>query len=191
MQIIPSLLFGISASLDALLIGISYGIRSVRIHLWQNLIISGITLAGTCLSVGFGGWLAPRLPHMVSRYAGSMVLMLLGIWYVVKWMVKMLAHTREMTQAAAAGSMLCLSFPEVLGLGVSLTLNNIGIGLSASIAGLALIPAAIATLACSLLFLYAGNRLGRSRLLQFMGAAADPVSGTLLILLALLQAFVF
>ena len=192
MQIIPSLLFGISASLDALLIGISYGIRSIRIRIWQNLIISGITLAGTCLSVGFGGWLAPRLPHMVSRYAGSMVLMLLGIWYVVKWMVKMLAHTREVTQAAAAaGPAPCLSFPEVLGLGVSLSLNNIGIGLSASIAGLALFPAAIATLACSLLFLFAGNRLGRSRLLQFFGAAADPVSGILLILLALLQAFIF
>ncbi len=191
MQIIPSLLFGISASLDALLIGISYGIRSVRIHLWQNLLVSGITLAGTCLSVGFGSWLAPRLPHMVSRYAGSMVLMLLGIWYVVKWMVKMLAHTREMTQAASAGPVPYLSFPEVLGLGVSLSLNNIGIGLSASIAGLALIPAAIATLACSLLFLFAGNRMGRSRLLQFFGAAADPVSGILLILLALLQAFIF
>ena len=190
MQIIPSLLFGISASLDALLIGISYGIRSVRIHLWQNLLVSGITLAGTCLSVGFGGWLAPRLPHMASRYAGSMVLMLLGIWYVVKWMVKMLAHTREVTQAAA-DPILRLSFPEVLGLGVSLSLNNIGIGLSASIAGLALIPAAIATLVCSLLFLFAGNRLGRSRLLQFFGAAADPVSGVLLILLALLQAFIF
>lgn len=191
MQIIPSLLFGISASLDALLIGISYGIRSIRIYLWQNLIISGITLAGTCLSVGFGGWLAPRLPLMLSRYAGSMVLMLLGIWYVVKWMVKMLAHTREMAQAAAAGPVSQLSFPEVLGLGVSLSLNNIGIGLSASIAGLALIPAATATLACSLLFLFAGNRLGRSRLLQFFGAAADPVSGILLILLALLQAFIF
>lgn len=191
MQIIPSLLFGISASLDALLIGISYGIRSIRIYLWQNLIISGITLAGTCLSVGFGGWLAPRLPFMLSRYAGSMVLMLLGIWYVVKWMVKMLAHTREMTQAAVAGPVPRLSFPEVLGLGVSLSLNNIGIGLSASIAGLALIPAAIATLACSFLFLFAGNRLGRSRLLQFFGAAADPVSGILLILLALLQAFIF
>lgn len=191
MQIIPSLLFGISASLDALLIGISYGIRGIRVRLWQNLLVSGITLAGTCLSVGFGGWLAPRLPHMASRYAGSMVLMLLGIWYVVKWTVKMLAHTREMTQAAAAGLVLHLSFPEVLGLGVSLSLNNIGIGLSASIAGLALIPAAIATLACSLLFLFAGNRLGRSRLLQFLGAAADPVSGILLILLALLQAFIF
>ena len=92
MQIIPSLLFGISASLDALLIGISYGIRNIRIHLWQNLLVSGITLVGTCLSVGFGSWLAPRLPYMVSRYTGSMVLMLFGIWYVVKWLVKMLAH---------------------------------------------------------------------------------------------------
>lgn len=189
MQIIPSLLFGISASLDALLIGITYGIRGVRIHLWQNLLVSGITLAGTCLSVGFGDWLASRLPYMVSRYAGSMVLMLFGVWYVVKWLVKMLAHTREMTQAAAAGSVMRLSLPEVLGLGVSLSINNIGIGLSASIAGLTLLPAAIATLACSLLFLFAGNRLGRSRPLQFFGAAADPISGTLLILLAFLQAF--
>ena len=186
MQIIPSLLFGISASLDALLIGISYGLRGVRIHLWQNLLISGITLAGTCLSVGFGGWLAPRLPRMVSGYIGSMVLMLLGIWYVVKWLVNLLAHTREITQAAAR-PILRLSFPEVLGLGVSLSLNNIGIGLSASIAGLSLLPAAIATLACSLLFLFAGNRLGRSRPLQVFGAAADPISGILLILLAFLQ----
>ena len=189
MQIVPSLLFGISASLDALLIGISYGIRGIRIHLWQNLLISGITLAGTCLSVGFGDWLAPKLPYMMSRYVGSMVLMLLGIWYVVKWLVKMLTNTREMTQTAAAGSIPLLSIPEVLGLGISLSLNNIGIGLSASIAGLTLLPAAIATLVCSLLFLFAGNRLGRSRPLQLFGAAADPVSGTLLILLAFLQAF--
>lgn len=187
MQIIPSLLFGISASLDALLIGISYGIRSIRIHLWQNLLVSGITLAGTCLSVGFGSWLTPKLPHTFCRYAGSMVLMLLGVWYVVKWLVKKLAHEREITQAARPIPQ--LSFPEVLGLGVSLSLNNIGIGLSASIAGLTLFPAAAATLACSLLFLFAGNRLGRSRFLQFLGAAADPVSGTLLILLSLLQAF--
>lgn len=189
MQIIPSLLFGISASLDALLIGISYGIRSIRIRLWQNLVISGITLFGTCISVGFGDWLASRLPYMVSRYVGSMVLTLLGAWYVVKWLVKILANSREMTQTAASGSLLRLSMPEVLGLGVSLSLNNIGIGLSASIAGLTLLPASAATLACSLLFLFAGNRLGRSRPLQLFGSAADPISGVLLILLAFLQAF--
>lgn len=189
MQIIPSLLFGISSSLDALLIGISYGIRGVRIRLWQNLIISGITLLGTCLSVGFGGWLAPRLPYVIGRYVGSIILMLLGIWYVVKWLIQMLAHTREAELAVSAQSALCLALPEMLGLGVSLSLNNIGIGLSASMAGLTLLSAATATLACSLLFLFAGNRLGRSRPLQLCGAAADPISGTLLILLALLQTF--
>ena len=52
MQLFPSLLFGISASLDALLVGISYGLRKVRIRLWQNLVISLVTLSGTCLSVG-------------------------------------------------------------------------------------------------------------------------------------------
>lgn len=189
MQIVPSLLFGISASLDALLIGISYGIRSIRIRLWQNLLISGITLFGTCLSVGFGHWLTPRFPYLPGRYVGSMILMLLGVWYVVKWLVQMLAHTREITQTAAARTALRLALPEVLGLGVSLSLNNIGIGLSASIAGLTLLPAAIATLICSLLFLFAGNRLGGSRPLQLFGAAADPISGILLMLLALLQIF--
>lgn len=189
MQIVPSLLFGVSASLDALLIGIGYGIRSVRIRLWQNLLISGITLLGTCLSVGFGGWLAPKLPHVIGRYVGSMILMLLGIWYVVKWVVQMFAHTREMEQTSSSQSALRLTLLEVLGLGVSLSLNNIGIGLSASIAGLTLLPAAIATLICSLLFLFSGNRLGRSRSLQLFGAAADPISGILLMLLAFLQIF--
>ncbi len=188
MQMIPSLLFGISASLDALLIGISYGIRGIRIYLWQNLLISGITLLGTCLSVGLGNWLSPRLPDQISRYAGSMILMLFGVWYCVKWVAKMLAHSRKIAQAAAASAP-CLSFPALLVLGVGLSLNNMGIGLSASIAGLTLVPAAIATLACSLLFLLTGNRLGRCRLLQFLGNAADPISGILLILLAFLQIF--
>ena len=189
MQIIPSLLFGISASLDALLIGISYGIRSVRIHPWQNLLISGITLLGTCLSVGFGDWLTLRLPDIISRYVGSMILMLFGIWYIAKWLTKTLTHSREITQTAASASAPRLSFPEVLVLGVGLSLNNMGIGLSASIAGLTLLPAAIATLICSLLFLFMGNRLGRCRLLKFMGTAADPISGILLILLTFLQIF--
>lgn len=59
---IASLLFGISASLDALLVGMAYGIRQVRILPWQNLAISLVTLLGTCLSVGLGHRLAALLP---------------------------------------------------------------------------------------------------------------------------------
>ena len=42
-MLITSLLFGISASLDALLVGIGFGLRRVRIRLWQNLAISLVT----------------------------------------------------------------------------------------------------------------------------------------------------
>ena len=81
-----ALLFGVSASLDALLVGISYGIRRVRIRLWQNLAISLVTLLGTCLSVGLGQHLAAVLPSMIGAYAGSLVLIFLGLYYIVKWM---------------------------------------------------------------------------------------------------------
>ena len=65
-MITASLLFGISASLDALLVGVSYGIRGIRIRLWQNLAISLVTLLGTCLSVGLGHRMAAFLPDSVS-----------------------------------------------------------------------------------------------------------------------------
>ena len=68
-------------------------------------------------------------------------------------------------------------------------MNNIGIGLSASMAGLPFLPAAAATFLCSVLLLLMGNRLGRSRMLGLIGHLADPISGGLLIGLALLQIF--
>lgn len=205
---IASLLFGISASLDALLVGISYGIRGIRIRFWQNLAISLITLLGTCLSVGLGHRLAGRLPSAVSDYAGSLVLILLGLYYIVKWAktfrpraqqpcgdytVEKLsvksagAHTAEepYTKSAEPGESLAL--PEILSLSLVLSLNNLSAGFSASLAGLPLSCAAVSTFACSVLFLFSGNRMGGSPLLQLAGRAADPLSGALLIGLGIVQ----
>ena len=56
-------------------------------------------------------------------------------------------------------------------------------------AGLTLLPAAVSTLACSVLFLFAGNRLGRNPVLQLAGKGAEPISGGLLIGLGVMQFF--
>ena len=93
-MLIAPLLFGISASLDALLVGIGYGLRKVRIRLWQNLTISLVTLAGTCLSVGLGHRLAVLLPEAVGAYGGSLVLILLGLYYILKWVASFLRSSR-------------------------------------------------------------------------------------------------
>ena len=197
MQLVPSLLFGVSASLDALLVGVSYGVRGVRIRLWQNLFISLVTLLGTCLSISFGSILVPLVPPLISSCAGSLILSILGIYYIIKWLFTFtgkqeLDHLLDQKQSAlktAEQPRDGLSAVEVFFLSLSLSVNNLGIGLSASLTGLTLVPAAIATCLCSVLFLMAGNLLGQSRLLRLIGDLADPISGLLLIGLSLIQLF--
>ena len=221
---ISSLLFGISASLDSLLVGISYGIRGIRVRFWQNMIISLITLLGTCLSVGLGQRLAPFLPEFIRDYAGSLILILLGFYYITKWVIVLLqgcpskappkaaprheittactakpvpvytaeaapSRTVEFTAVCIAESASQLKPAEVFTLSLTLSLNNLSAGLSASLAGLTLLPTAVSTLICSVLFLFSGNRLGRNPVLQLAGRAADPLSGALLIGLGLMQFF--
>lgn len=209
MQLLPSLLFGISASLDALLVGISYGLRGIRIRTWQNLVISFVALLGTCLSSCAGSRLLPLFPGSLADSAGSIILILLGTYYIAKKIFTFLSerrtkcdNTKRMkpspelptvalsstelpTAAAPPGSE--LSAGETLLLSLTLSLNNIGIGLSASMAGLQLLPAAVMTFGCSALFLLSGNQLGRSRLLRLIGNTADLISGLLLICLGVIQ----
>ena len=215
MQRRPSLLFGISASLVALLVGISYGLRKIRIRALQNLAISLVSLLGTCLSACLGSHLLPLLPPVLAGCTGSIILMLLGAYYIAKWISTVLIKHRSQAideiQAADKAHVIaeiratdkaqtpakekmsiekprgCLSAPETFILSLTLSVNNIGIGLSASMAGLSLLPAAAMTFGCSALFLLCGNRLGQSRFLCLIGNAADPISGLLLIGLGILQ----
>lgn len=199
MQLFSALLFGISASLDALLMGVTYGLRSIRIGLRQNILISMITLFGTCLSVGFGSLLGPLLPSSLGKWAGSAILILYGLYYLMKSMKNMqkkyrknvadsteihCAQRREASKLSPS-----LSYGSALTLGVALSVNNIGIGLSASIAGLSLLPAAAMTILFSVSFLFLGNHLGRSCLSRWIGDAADPISGVLLIILGVWEWF--
>lgn len=198
MQLVPSLLFGISASLDALPAGVSFGLRGIHVRLPQNLFISLVALLGTCLSVGCGSLLTSRFPPEISRFAGSLILTLWGVCYLAKGIPGIL-RSRQPRSGADPGTAPLISAEhpseslttaQILLLSVTLSANNLGIGLSASIAGLALIPAATATCICSVLFLYLGNRLGRSRLMGLIGGLAEPLSGVLLISLGLIQFFV-
>ena len=54
MSILPPLLFGISASLDALLEGMALGLQKVPLPARHNLLISTVTLIGTVISIGLG-----------------------------------------------------------------------------------------------------------------------------------------
>ena len=194
MSVLPSLLFGISASLDALLVGCALGLQKVPLPAKHNLLISAVTLIGTVISIGLGSLLLPLFPTGIGTRIGSSVLILFGLYYVGKWLLS------KWCCSFSPDSNLCqekkkfagqreLSLPQTLALGCALSMNNIGIGFSASITGLPFLPASVSTFFCSFGFLTLGSRLGRSVLLQRVGEYADPISGFLLILLGLWQLY--
>ena len=62
MSILPPLLFGISASLDALLVGMALGLQKVPLPARHNLLISTVTL------IGITSALAIRMAPPGKRY---------------------------------------------------------------------------------------------------------------------------
>lgn len=197
MQLVSSLLFAVSASLDALIVGITYGIKRIHITFLQNILVSLITLTGTVISIGLGLKLAPLLPPKAASLAGSAILILLGGYYIMKYLILALRSFLELRRASLGEirktsnevkkEKATLTLRETALLGAALSVNNMGIGIGASIAGLSLIPTAIVTFLFSVIFLFLGNRLGKIRLLRIADRFADPLSGLLLIALGICE----
>lgn len=197
MFLISSLLFGFSASIDSFIVGMTYGVKKMHISSCKNLIISTITLAGTVLSILAGSRIAPFLPERAAKAAGSMILILLGIYYIVKFILIYFKKRRTanslsanaLSYSAASGrpDTGLLTGREAAALGLALSVNNIGIGLGASISGIRLASTAAVTFFLSILLLALGNRLGRLPFLQFAGRFADPLAGLILIALGLYE----
>ena len=187
MQFLPPLLFGISASLDALLVGITFGIRGAGIRFRENLLISTITLLGTCLSVGLGEGLTALLPATLWTLCGSLILILLGLYYIIKFMNSRRETFRESAPLTATQASSAMPFSQACSLGMALSANNMGIGLSASIAGLPLLSAATVTFFFSFIFLLLGNQLGQHHIHKLTEHSANLITGILLISLGIFQ----
>lgn len=187
MGMIPPLLFGISASLDALMVGMTFGIRGASIKLRHNLLISIIALMGTCLSVALGAQLTALLSARTWKLSGSLILILMGIYYIIKFMIAHFQKDQEKNQLTATQAPSAMTFAEACSLGFALSANNIGIGLSASVAGLSLLPAAIVTFCFSFLFLILGNQLGQHSFLRLSEDSTNLLTGLMLILLGIVQ----
>lgn len=208
MIFISSLLFAVSSSLDALMIGITYGIRKIRVSFLQNLLVSLITLSGTMLAIGLGNLLAPVFSGKPLTGAGSAILIGMGLYYLIKYLVPQVQKYRagpDTEEAVAlekpgespsasdtnATDSSPLTHKELVLLGLALSANNMGIGIGASMAGIPLMAASVFTFLCSVCFLHMGNvlgsRLGQLKFLRLADRFADPLSGLLLILLGICQ----
>ena len=198
MHLISSLLFAISANIDSFIVGMSYGIKKSNIDLLKSTVISLVTLTGTVIAILMGTQISQFLPASSTQAIGCALLIGLGLYYIIK---SFFSYIREKIKKAEVKSNECgsgtqnnvpakaslLTMKEGLFLGLALYINNFGMGIGASITGLKLLPTAVMSLVVSVIFLYAGNLIGKTKVPHISDQSADFISGLILAALGIYE----
>ena len=164
MQIVSSLLFGLSANLDSLAIGISYGIKKIRIR-----------IAGSAF------------PDQAEKI-GAVMLILLGIWFIWGAFRNEKKETKK-EETKSRKENRDAKIRELIALGIALTVNNIGVGIGASISGIDPTIATAVTFSVSILFIAVGQFVGKRCLSDRFGGLAETASGLIVLSLGVLEFF--
>ncbi|CAM4055422.1 hypothetical protein IIM_00380 [Bacillus cereus VD107] len=187
-----------SSSIDNLGVGISYGIRNIRISHFSNLIISVICFLFSVAGIYFGLWLSKILPGIMPVVIGSFLLVVIGLRIVL------LAIPRKVVAEGAEGEVASteingltknigesggIGFVESIFLGIGLSANALTNGLGAGLFGLNPIAICVTAAIGSFITVWGGVALGRKiahvRIGKFtLGQFGTLISGTLLLIIA-------
>jgi putative sporulation protein YtaF len=198
MHLISSFLFAISANIDSFIVGMSYGVKKSNIDLLKCFLISLVTLTGTVAAILMGTEISQFLPPGSSQAIGCALLIGLGLYYILKSIYGFLCRKFKKPEIKSnelvstdkgCTEFSLLSIKEGLFLGLTLSINNIGMGIGVSITGLRIVPTAIISLIVSVTFLYAGNFIGKTKVPRISDQTADILSGLILVGLGLYELF--
>ncbi len=191
MHLLSVILFAVSSNLDNLVVGLSYGLKKVHISLLSSMLIGSITFGGTILSMTLGKKLLPFLPQKAAQLLGSAIILGMGVYGILCFLMK--SRQPDCHQDGQLSkpnfSPRSLKVHESIILGMALAVNNIGLGIGASISGLGAIPASAGSLCCSMIFLTVGNHAGKRWLSGFIGRYAEPIASVVMLVLGLYELF--
>jgi len=190
MYVIPILLFAISANIDNLAVGVSYGIKKIIIPLSSNFMISLIVFSGTLFSMLLGNNIAQFMPAYISDYIGGIIIIAIGAVSIIKYFQSRKndsGQTDSHWEEKDKNNNKKIELYEALILGFALSINNIGLGIGASISGLGIMPTAVCSFAFSVIFLLTGNFLGNSYFSKYFGKFAELASGAIIIMLGIFE----
>ncbi|WP_298836661.1 sporulation membrane protein YtaF [Clostridium sp.] len=209
MNILAIFFFAIASSSDGLIVGLSYGAKKVRINFISNFMISFISGIGTFLAMSFGRSLLQLMPLKYSNILGSGILILFGIFLLVNWLRKNIGSTKSIEKANKDSSgykhyentlrnpeiidtndSKTIDFKEAIILGFVLCLNNIGLGIGASISGLNIFMTSIFSLILSLIFIPIGYYIGEKVISDTLSKYSEIISICIILILGLYELFV-
>ena len=204
MTLIPIILFVLSTSLDTFVVSLAYGVKNIKIGFLSNLVIAFISSVGTFLSMFLGNILINIISLKLANLIGALVLFILGVYFILDYRKNTNAQRPEYL---CSNSNNCpraiLKFPEIADadhsgsidlkesviLSLALTINNLALGLAASITGLDIFLTSIITFIFSIILVPLGIFISKKFLNKFIIEKGSLISGVIILFLALIEAF--
>jgi putative sporulation protein YtaF len=191
----------IASSIDNLAVGLSYGVRGIRIGLGANLIIAVICFVLSEAGILFGEWIGAVLPGDLPDIVGAVLLFLIGV------RILLLVLPREKDPAARSASSRGIAswfsrvlaiengrigFIEALVLGVALSANALANAVGAGLLHMPSFAIALSASIGSLVTISLGVALGlRAMHISIgrfdLGRFGTLISGMILVGLAIGQ----
>lgn len=203
MNIASALLLAISANLDTFAVAVSYGLKKVKLNIQSIILIAFITSIGTFCSMYLGTIITNFISIELANLIGSIMLIFMGIWFVISYfreeslsdsyckccnnpstyceMCEILSNPIKADKDNSGN----IDYKECLTLSLALSLNNVGLGIAASIAGINIYLNTIFTFIVTLIGFWIGGLIGRSYLSKICGKYSSLISGILIILIGI------
>lgn len=179
-----ALLLAVSLSMDALGIGVSYGLRGIKTSMGAKIVICLVSVVFTAVALFFGQILLLFIPGELAKALGALMLVAIGVYIVCSGLFKKPeSFDTDRSKKIETG--------EALYLGVALSVDSFGAGIGYAVTGTGsyLVPLLVG--AVQLLFLCSGIGLGKkiTMLRKIPPKAFAVFSGVLLIAIAFIRVF--
>ena len=194
-------LLAAALSVDALGIGITYGLRNIKVPLKSKLVISLVSALIAGAAILIGKYTLALLNANIANDIGVLLLVLMGIWIIAQGFKddKIISESSkpiEITINIIRSPVYCdfdsnrrLCATEAVYMGIALSIDSIGAGIGSSLAGAATPFTPLLIGLFQMIFLWIGEMLG----VKLQSASKiksniwNIISGTLLIIIALFR----
>ncbi|MBZ9686909.1 sporulation membrane protein YtaF [Clostridium estertheticum] len=207
MHTLSILFFALSSSSDNFVIGLSYGAKKIKIRFINNLLIALISCIGTIAAMLFGKLFIRLIAPGYTNMLGSSILMLFGLFMLLNTFKKKSNDNKELTydnsskvhhyneiinhpEAIDKNNSNTIEFKEAIVLGIILCINNIGLGIGASISGLNIYITSLSSLIFSILFIKLGYYFGSIVTSGKLAKYSEIISACVIILLGIYELFI-
>lgn len=188
LNLIYLLILALAVSLDSFGVGVTYGLRKMKLPVISIIIIGLSSAIMILISMQIGVWLSLMLPPSMAKWIGSIILVSIGVWAILQVLksnqeaeidnkksitnkgkrivyieIKKLGIVIEILKKpikADIDNSGNISASEAMLLGLALSLDAFGAGIGAALVGFNSVVAAITIAGMSSLFILLGLKTG-------------------------------